>query len=127
MSCLLVFVLLSAFSCSDFVLDFCSRRSLGSNSSRAPVPSCSRVLVLGSSGAPVPAVPLLSQGGGDVFATVVFSCEVFFVFYEEEDSRVSDFWFHLFASVFLFFCSYWRVSLSTFRTSSYIDPPSTSC
>ena len=25
------------------------------------------------------------------------------MFYEEEDSRVSDFWFHLFASVFLFF------------------------
>ena len=35
------------------------------------MPSSSRVLVPGSSGAPIPAVPLLSQGGGDVFATVV--------------------------------------------------------
>ena len=49
------------------------------------------------------------------------------MFYEEEDSRVSDFWFHLFASVFLFFCSYWRVSLSTSRPSYSLDPPSTSC
>ena len=71
MSCLLVFVLLSAFSCSDFVLAFCSRRSSGSSSSRAPAPSSSGVLVPGSSGAPVPAVPLLSQGGGHVFAAVV--------------------------------------------------------
>ena len=71
MSCLLVFVLLSAFSCSDFVLAFCSKRSLGSSSSGAPAPSSSGVLVLGSSGNPVPAVPLLSQGGGDVFAAVV--------------------------------------------------------
>ena len=55
MSCLLVFVLLSAFSYSDFVLAFCSKRSLGSS----------------TSGAPVPAVPLLSQGGGDVFAAIV--------------------------------------------------------
>ena len=37
------------------VLFSCSKRSLGSS----------------SSGAPVPAVPLLSQGGGDVFATIV--------------------------------------------------------
>ena len=79
MSCLLVFVLLSAFSCSDFVLAFCSKWSLGSSSSGAPAPSfsgvlvpgSSRVLVPGSSRAPVPAVPLLSQGGGDVFAIVV--------------------------------------------------------
>ena len=49
------------------------------------------------------------------------------MFYEEEDSRVSDFWFHLFASVSLFFCSYWQVSLSTFRPSSSLDPPLTSC
>ena len=71
MSCLLVFVLLSAFSYSDFVLAFCSMRSLGSSSSRALAPSSSGVLVPGSSGAPVPAVPLLSHGGGDVFAAVV--------------------------------------------------------
>ena len=44
---------------------------MGSSSSRAPMPSSSGVLVLGSSRAPVPAVPLLSQGGGDVFAAVV--------------------------------------------------------
>ena len=49
------------------------------------------------------------------------------MFYEEEDSRVSDFWFRLFASVSPFFCSYWRVSLSTFRPSSSLDPLSTSC
>ena len=44
---------------------------MGSSSSGAPVPSSSGVLVLGSSGASVPAVSLLSQGGGDVFAAVV--------------------------------------------------------
>ena len=44
---------------------------MGSSSSGAPAPSSSRVLVPGSSGAPIPAVPLLSQGGGDVFAAVV--------------------------------------------------------
>ena len=49
------------------------------------------------------------------------------MFYEEEDSWVSEFWFRLFASVLLFSCSYWRVSLSTFRPSSSLDPPSTSC
>ena len=46
------------------------------------------------------------------------------MFYEEEDSRVSDFWFRLFASVSPFFCSYCRVSLSTFRPSS---SPEASC
>ena len=44
---------------------------MGSSSSGAPAPSSSRVLVLGSSRAPVPALPLLSQGGGDVFAAVI--------------------------------------------------------
>ena len=50
---------------------FCSKRSLGSSSSRAPAPSSSGAPVPGSSGAPVLAAPLLSQGGGDVFAAVV--------------------------------------------------------
>ena len=49
------------------------------------------------------------------------------MFYEEEDSWVSEFWFRLFASVLLFSCSYWWVSLSTFRPSSSLNPPSTSC
>ena len=49
------------------------------------------------------------------------------MFYEEEDSWVSEFWFRLFAHVLLFSCSHWRVSLSTFRPSSSLDAPSTSC
>ena len=49
------------------------------------------------------------------------------MFYKEEDSWVSELWFRLFASVLLFSCSYWWVSLSTFRPSSSLDPPSTSC
>ena len=61
---LFVFVLLSTFSCSDSVLAlFCSKRSLGSSSSVALFSSSFR--------ATVPATPLLSQGGGDVFAAVV--------------------------------------------------------
>ena len=40
------------------------------------------------------------------------------MFYEEEDSWVSGFWFRLFASVLLFSCSHWRVLLSTFRPLS---------
>ena len=53
---LFVFVLLSTFSCSDSVLAlFCSKRSLGSSSSRVPVST----------------KPPPSQGGGDVFAAVV--------------------------------------------------------
>ena len=44
---------------------------MGSSSSGAPAPSSSKVLVPGSSGAPVPAAPLLSQGGGDVYAAIV--------------------------------------------------------
>ena len=48
------------------------------------------------------------------------------MFYEEEDSWVSEFWFHLFASVLLFSCSHWRVSSSTFRPSSSLIPPLTS-
>ena len=40
---------------------------------------------------------------------------------------MSEFWFYFFASVLLFSYSYWRVSLSTFRPSSSLDPPSTSC
>ena len=56
MSCLLVFLLLSASSCSDFVLAlFCSKQSLGSS----------------SSGVLVSTTPPPSQGGGDVFAAVV--------------------------------------------------------
>ena len=53
---LLVFVLLSTFSCSDFVLAlFCSKWSLG----------------LSSSGVLVSTTPPPSQGGGDVFAIVL--------------------------------------------------------
>ena len=44
---------------------------MGSSSSGAPAPSSSGALVLGSSGAPVPATPLLSQSGVDVFAAIV--------------------------------------------------------
>ena len=40
---------------------------------------------------------------------------------------MSGFWFRLFASILLFSCSYWRVSLSTFRPSSSLIPPSTFC
>ena len=49
------------------------------------------------------------------------------MFYEEEDSWVSGFWFRLFASVLLFSCSHCRVLLSTFRPSSSLVPLSTSC
>ena len=55
MSSFLVFLLLNPSFCFDFVLFSCSKRSSGSS----------------SSGALVPVAPLLSQGGGDVFATVV--------------------------------------------------------
>ena len=40
---------------------------------------------------------------------------------------MSEFWFYFFASVLLFSYSYWRVSLSTFRPSSSLNPQPTSC
>ena len=40
---------------------------------------------------------------------------------------MSEFWFYFFASVLLFSYSYWRVSLSTFRPLSSLNPQSTSC
>ena len=40
---------------------------------------------------------------------------------------MSEFWFYFFAFVLLFSYSYWRVSLSTFRPLSSLNPQSTSC
>ena len=40
---------------------------------------------------------------------------------------MSEFWFYFFASVLLFSYSYWRVSLSSFRSSSSPSLQSTSC
>ena len=54
MSCFLVFLLLNSIFLT-LVLFSCSKRSMGSS----------------SSGAPVPTTPLLSQGGGDIFAAIV--------------------------------------------------------
>ena len=55
MSCFLVFLLLNTFFVLTLYLFSCSKRSLR----------------LSSSGAPVPTTPLLSQSGGDIFATIV--------------------------------------------------------
>ena len=55
MSCFLIFLLLNNSSYSNFGLSSCSKRPLS----------------LSSSGAPVPATPLLSQSGSDVFAAIV--------------------------------------------------------
>ena len=48
-----------------------SRRSSGISSSEALALGSSVALVPSSSGAPVPAMPLLPPSGGDVFAAVV--------------------------------------------------------
>ena len=55
MSCFLVFLLLNTYFVLTLDLFSCSKRSSS----------------LSSSGAPVPATPLLSQSGGDVFAAIV--------------------------------------------------------
>ena len=71
-SCFLIFLYLKPSFCFDFGLDFfCSKRSSGTSSSIAPVPSSSVAPVPSSSGAPVPATPLLPPSGEDVFAAVV--------------------------------------------------------
>ena len=66
---LFVFVLLSTFSCSDSVLAlFCSKRSLGSSSSRVLVST----------------MPPPSQGGGDVFAAIVSPMRSSFCFMKKK-------------------------------------------